>query len=196
MKHLKMLGLAAIVATGLLAFTGAGTASATTLFTNSAKTIKYPKGTTLHATLATGTSASLTSGSTTIATCTETTAELFTTNESGARIQASVSSWVLSGCSQTTHAIALGTGEIEFTSGSSGTVSAKGHQVTMGLFGTSCTYGTGEGTHLGTFTGGSAPRFKVTTTILRVAGGFLCPATAIWHAEYVVTSPHAIYVGA
>ncbi|MDQ3726102.1 MAG: hypothetical protein M3335_09510 [Actinomycetota bacterium] len=196
MKYLKMLGLAAIAALGLLAFVGAGTASATTLFTDSAKTIKYPKGTTIHGSLVSGTSARLTSGGTEIATCTQTTLQLSTASETGTTINGNVSSWTLGGCNQTTHAVALGAGDIEYTSGSSGKVIGTGNQVTMGIFGTSCTYGTGAGTVLGTLTGGSAPVLKVNTTIPRVAGGFLCPSSGVWEAEYVITTPHALYVGA
>ena len=82
MKHLKMLGLAAIAALGLMAFVGAGSASATTLFTDKAHTIVYKKGTTIHTTLQPGTSARLgeTSGGT-IATCLKSTTHGVTENK-------------------------------------------------------------------------------------------------------------------
>lgn len=49
MKHLKMLGLAAIATLGLMAFVGAGTASASTaLSTDSAGTISTRKARPLH----------------------------------------------------------------------------------------------------------------------------------------------------
>jgi hypothetical protein len=68
--------------------------------------------------------------------------------------------------------------------------------VTLGIFGTSCTYGTGEGTELGTITGGTSPHLTITATIPRIAGGFLCPSTGVWHATFVVTSPHELHIGA
>jgi hypothetical protein len=189
MKHLKMLGLAAIAALGLLAFVGAGTASAD-LYTDAGKTIKYKTGTTVNATLASGKSASLKSGSTTIATCTGGAVHGKTTNETGT-VSGNVESLTWTGCSQTTHTIANGT--ISITSG--GSVSGKGNQVTLGVFGTSCTYGTGEGTTLGTLSSGAEPKLVINANIPRIAGGFLCPSTGTWEAEYIVTEPHALTVG-
>jgi hypothetical protein len=199
MKYLKMMGLAAIAALGLLAFVGAGTASATTLFTDEAKTIAYPKGTTLHATLAPGSTATLTSGENTIATCTGSTVHGTTSSLSGERVPGTISSLTWEGCNQTTHTETTGSLEIEYISGSkptSGTVFGKGSKVKLTIFGTTCAYGTGEGTHLGTLTGGTTPHLTITTTLPRVTGGFLCPSTGIWHATYVVTSPHALFPGA
>ncbi len=207
MKYLKMLGLAAIAAMGLMAFVGASTASATTLFTDEAKKVPYGVGTTIHATLVPGTSAALKSGSTTIATCTESTVHGVVTVATGSVVSGHLSTektkgseeptglhW--GGCSQTTHTISTGTLDIEYTSGTSGKVTGTGNSVTLGIFGTSCTYGTGAGVTLGTITGGTAPVLKINANIPRTAGGFLCPSTGTWEAEYVVTSPHALYVGA
>jgi hypothetical protein len=196
MKYLKMLGLAAIAAMGLMAFVGAGTASATTLFTNSNNTSPYPAGTTIHATLEPGTSAILESGSTIIATCTSSTVHGDTTNETGTWIDGPITSLKFEECSQTTHVLATGSLEIMDTGGNTGEVWGKGNSVTLGVFGTSCTYGTGEGVKLGTITGGQEPTLKIDATIPRTAGGFLCPSTGTWTASYLVTSPHAVYVGA
>ncbi len=199
MKYLKMLGLAAIAAMGLMAFVGAGTASATTLFTDSAKTIKYPAGTTIHATLVPGTSAELKSGSTVIATCTGSTVHGRTSNETGTYVSGNIEALNWESCSQTTHTIAKGSLHIDYITGSeptSGTVIGTGNSVTLGIFGTSCTYGTGAGVTLGTLTSGETPVMHINATIPRTAGGFLCPSTGIWKAEYHVTAPHAVYVGA
>jgi hypothetical protein len=196
MKRLKMLGLAAITALVPFALVGVTTASATTLFTDSAKTIKYPKGTTIHATLASETSTPLTSGSTTITTCTGSTIHGTAGNETGGRVSIAIGSFTWEGCSQTTHTLANGSFEIEYTSGANGKVFGKGSQWTQGIFGTSCAYGTGEGTELGTISGGVSPHITITANIARTAGGFLCPATATWHATYVVTSPHELHIGA
>jgi hypothetical protein len=196
MKYLKRLGFAAIAALNLLVLVGAGTASATTLFTDEAKTVKYPKGTTMHMSLGRERSTSLTSGSTTITTCTGSTVHATTNSETGNRISLPIGSYTWQGCSQTTHTIANGLLEIEFTSGTSGRVFGKGTQTTQAIFGTSCTYGTGEETELGTIVGGTLPHLAITVNIPRIAGGFLCPSIATWHATYVITSPHAFYIGA
>ncbi|MDQ3726101.1 MAG: hypothetical protein M3335_09505 [Actinomycetota bacterium] len=195
MKHLKMLGLAAIAAMGLMAFVGAGTASATTLFTDSAKTIHYPAGTTVDLSMATGKSSLSKSGSTTIATCTGGTFHGKTANTTGERIQIKNENVTWTGCSQTTHTVSNGSLEIGWTSGTSGEVIGKATQWTYGIFGTSCTYGFGEGVKLGTLTGASAAALKINANVPRTAGGFLCPSTTTWEAEYVITVPHAIYIG-
>ena len=207
MKYLKMLGIAAIAAAGFMAFVGAGSASATVLCTTTDTpkcSMPYLEGETLHATLKTGTSAKLTRGSEVIATCTESTVHgtleawesspdptyqriLNTTGSAGL-------SW--GGCNQTTHTINSGTLYIDYISGThDGTVTGKLAQVTVNIFGVSCTYGAAEGgTHLGTLTGGTAPILNISTTVVKVAGGFLCPATSGWDAEYEITSPHAVFV--
>jgi hypothetical protein len=194
MKYLKVLGLAAVAAMALMAF-GAGTASATKLCTDSACTTVYAAGTEIKSELVAGTSARLTSGGSTIATCTSSGVSGKTSNKEGATVSGSISSLTWGGCSQTTHTVSNGSLEIAYTSGSNGTVTGKGSQVTVQIFGVSCTYGTGEGTHLGSITGGSAPILKITTTVTKTAGGFLCPGTAGWDAEYVLTAPHALFVG-
>jgi len=195
MKHLKMLGLAAIAALGLMAFVGAGTASATTLATDSAGTIKYAAGTTLHATLETGTSATLTDTSgNTIATCTGSTVHGTIGTASGTWVEGANSSLTWEGCNQTTDTVNLGSMDIMQTTGDEGEVRSTGSNVTLQIFGVSCTYGTGEGTKLGTITGGEAPTMKITATIPKTAGGFLCPSTGIWHASFIITSPHAVHI--
>ncbi len=189
MKHLKMLGLAAIAALGLLAFIGAGAASAD-LYTDAGKTIKYGTGTTVNASLATGKSAALKTGGTTIATCTGGGVHGTTENETGT-VTGSISSLTWTGCSQTTHTVANG----KLSVSSSGAVTGSGNAVTLGIFGTSCTYGTGAGVTLGTLEGGETPVLKINANIPRTAGGFLCPSVGTWEAEYIVTEPHALYVG-
>ena len=184
--------VAAFAALGVL---GAGTASATVLCTDAACGTVYKAGTTIELNLVSGTSARLTSGGSTIATCTGSTAKGTTSSESGTPLTGTISSLTWSGCSQTTHTVANGSLSVEWISETlNGTVTGKGSQVTVGIFGVSCTYGTGEGTHLGTLTGGEAPILKVAATVSKTAGGFLCPSTAGWDAEYLVTEPHAVFV--
>jgi hypothetical protein len=204
MKHLKMLGLAAIAALGLMAFVGAGTASATTLSTDAAGTVKYGVGTEIHSTLKSGTSAILeTTSGETIATCTTSTVKGSITTATGTWVIGSISAltWgepegVGGKCSQTTDSIAghLGTLEIMQTTGDAGTVVGKGSEVTLELFGVSCVYGTSTGTTLGTITGGEAPELAINAILPKISGSFLCPSTGRWTATYVVTSPHAVHV--
>jgi hypothetical protein len=205
MKHLKMLGLAAIAALGLMAFVGAGTASATTLSTDAAGNTHYGPGTVIHSTLKPGTSALLkdTSGGT-IATCTESTTKgkledpVVETNGvkfvSGTWVTGALETLTWGGCSQTTDTLANGSLEIMWTSGNSGEVRSKGSKVTLGVFGVSCVYGTGEGTVLGTITGGTAPELAINAKLAKVEGGFLCPSSGVWTANYIVTEPHALFV--
>lgn len=195
MKHLKVLGLAVLAALGVMSFVGASTAPATTLYTNSAHTIDYPSGTTFHATLAPGTSPTLTDTSgNTIATCTESTVHFDTTATTGTWIPAHITALTWGGCSQTTDTVNAGSLEVMWTSGESGEVVSKGTNVTLNIFGVSCTYGTGEGTKLGNIQSGETPILIITAVIPKTGGGFLCPSTGIWHAVYHITTPHAVYI--
>jgi hypothetical protein len=192
MKHLKMLGLAAIAALGLMAFVGAGTASATKLCTDSGCTTVYPANTTIHAVLKS--TAKLTSGGSTIAECEESTVHGTATenNVTWVVIHFTVLTW--NRCNQTTDTIVQGTIELMTTTEGKAEVRGKNSEVTVQIFGVSCTYGTGEGTNLGTVSSGSAPVLKISTTVTKTAGGFLCPATAGWDAEYELTEPHAVFI--
>lgn len=193
MKHLKMLGLTAIAALGLLVIVGAGTATATKLCTTTdtpSCSMAYPTGTTIKSSLKSGTSARLTdSNSTVIATCTEALVVAKTTNESGAKITGSIEQWTWGGCSQTTDTVSTGSFTTEYISGThKGTTVATGDASTALIFGVSCTYGDGEGTDFSGFGEGSS------TTVKKIAGGFLCPSTAAWDAEFEITEPHAMFV--
>jgi hypothetical protein len=81
-----------------------------------------------------------------------------------------------------------------WTSGNNGTVEGDETEITLSLFGVSCTYGAGTGTHLGTITGGSSPILSINTVVVRTAGNtFLCPGTTGWDLEYQLTEPHALF---
>jgi hypothetical protein len=193
MKHLKMLGLAAIAALGLMAFVGAGTASATTLSTDAAGTAKYGVNTVIDSTL-TGT-AVLEAGSTTLDTCTGGTVKGKITTATGTAVVGSIEELTWTGCTNTTDTLAGGSLSISrIGTEDKGTVEGSGSQVTVNTLGVTCTYGTGTGTHIGTLTGGSAPSLKISTTVPKIAGSFICPSNASWTAEYIVTEPHAVHV--
>jgi hypothetical protein len=194
MKHLRMLGLAAIAALGLMAFVGAGTASATTLSTDAAGTVKYGVGTEIHSTLKSGTSAILeTTEGTTIATCTTSTVRAAIGVATGVWVSGAINVLNFGGCSQVTVVVARGTLEITKGAGDAGTVVGKGSEVTLELFGVSCIYGTGTGTTLGTIAGGKESELAVNAVLPKISGGFLCPATGRWTATYIVTAPHALH---
>jgi len=192
MKYLKTLGLAAIAAMALMAFVGAGTASATTL-NNGTETLKT--GSAIASSLITGTSADLkdTTGAT-IATCTGSSVSGKTTNETGEKVNGNIESLTWTGCSQTTDTLANGTLSIKRTGENEGEVSSKGFTVTLGIFGVTCTYGSGEGIKIGFVKGGSRARWIIKTVLRLFGGGFLCPSTAAWEAEYEVTTPATLNI--
>jgi hypothetical protein len=195
MKHVKLLGLAAIAALGLMALVGAGTTSATTLSTDSAGTAKYAVGTEVHVTLKSGTSALFEeTGGSLIATCTETTIKGTISTATGTWVGGKSSTLTQSGCSQTTDTLATGSVEIMKIGADEGEVVGKNSKVTLNVFGVSCVYGTSaEGTKLGTIKGGEAPELVVDRALPRIEGGFLCPSSGVWIATFVVTTPHALH---
>jgi hypothetical protein len=196
MKHLKMLGLAAIAALGLMAFVGAGTASATTLSTDAAGTVKYGTTTEIHSTLKVGTSALLEKlNGEKIATCTGSTTKGTLSTATGTWVGGAIGTLTWEGCSQTTDNLANGSLEIMKTGADEGEVVGKGSKVTVSVFGVSCVYGTStEGTKIGTIKGGEAPELVISAILPRIEGGFLCPTEGRWTATYVVTSPHALHI--
>lgn len=180
----------------VLALLGTATASATKLCTGKACGVTYLAGTTINFSLKSGTTTRLTSGGSTLATCTGSSIGGKTETESGTTILANIESLTWSSCGQTTDTLKNGSLSIEWISGTSnGTVRGSSSEVTVQIFGVSCAYGTGESTDLGTLSGGEEPLLQISTTVKKTAGGFLCPSTAGWDAEYVGTEPHALFIG-
>jgi hypothetical protein len=196
MKHLKMRSLTAIAALGLMALVGVGSASATTLSTDAAGTVKYAVGQEIHLSLKSGTSATLeTTGGSLIATCTETTIKVaIEGSKTGTWVGGNINTWTAGGCPQTTDALSLGSVQIMKTGSDEGEVVGRGTRVTMAVFGVSCTYGTSaEGNKVGVIKGGEAPLLKISATLPKIEGGFLCPGSGVWTADYIVTTPHALH---
>ena len=134
-----------------------------------------------------------------IATCTGGTVKGAINNEGGATetVSANISELTWTGCNQTTDTVTNGSLEFHWIEGThNATVTGKGSQVTVQIFGVSCIYSIGSVTHLGTLTGGAAPVLTINTPVTRTSGGILCPLTARWDAEYIVTEPHALFVTA
>ncbi len=200
MKYIKMLGLAAVAAMALMAF-GAGTASATELYQlkTGANAVTLGKGTTIDASL-TG-SAKLEAGGEVLDTCTGGTVDGVVDNpgSSTTTVSGPINELTWTGCTKPTTTVKTGALEIHYSSNTNGTVTGSGSEVTInGIFGTSCVYGTGAGTDLGTLVGATGPHAHATlainTSVPRVSGGFLCPSTAVWNANYTVTSPTGLVV--
>jgi hypothetical protein len=199
MKYLKMLGLAAVAAMALTAFLGASSASATVLCT----TTTTPCTTGWHidkiVASATGSTSLHSTGGALEATCTgsSSTAEKKSTGSSTTTPVGTVATAALtwSGCNQTTETLEGGELEIHQIAGThNGTVTAKGFKVTVVIAGVTCTFGAGNGIHLGVLTGGSPAILHANAVVPKVAGSFLCPADSVWEATYQITNHTAAYV--
>lgn len=199
MKHVKMLGLAAVAAMAFMAFLGASSASATVLCSTTVEPCpsgqSWPVGTEIEFSLVPGSSASLNStAGETIDTCTgsKVGGKIENAGSSTATVSGKIATLDWESCKFPTTTTVTGKLEIhKITGTSNGTVTGIGQVVTINtvLFGT-CTYGTGTGTDLGTLTEGNPAHFDANAIVNRESGsGFACPETAKWVAEYVVTKP-------
>jgi len=198
MKHLNMLGLAAVAAAALMAFVGASTATATTL-TSGATAMKV--GDEIHA---------INSGTGTLTTtyknitCTESTVKGVISNAGGVGVEASASiekQWLTwGGCNCEVKTLAGGAISINGEDENKGTVTSNGAEVTTTcnstLFGTvHCIYSTFGGTDLGTLKGGTGAKIEMKeNNIPRLTTNALCAEKAHWDATYVVDSPATLNV--
>ena len=123
MKHLKMLGLAAIAAIAVVAFVGAGTASATVICKNNLSTEKcsepYPVGTKGTASLQGTMTVTNTAGTTTYVTCSGSTVSSTLENAGSATttVKSGLSSISWTGCSTTVDTIKAGSAELHHIAG-------------------------------------------------------------------------------
>ncbi|HET9196974.1 MAG TPA: hypothetical protein VFN92_01800 [Solirubrobacterales bacterium] len=188
MKYLKMLGLAAVAAMAFMAF--AGSASATTIAT---KGVATNAAETLTASIKSGGSAILKdTNNLTVDTCKESTVSGTTQKDTsgdftGPTVTGALSTLTFSGCSHTTHVLKKGTLHIAWTSGTNGTVSSSGAEVTIQstIFGISCIAETGSGTVIGTYTGVKEGNgtMDINGTIPMTCGG-----DAVWTGTYTMTT--------
>jgi hypothetical protein len=148
--------------------------------------------------LKSGTSAKLTTteGST-LDTCTASTVSgSLTSNPTGSTTSTGTISAITWGtastpCTVTTDTIKPGALWVHAETGGSGTVTADATiEVTVNVF-SSCNYGVNSGTHLGTISEGTGTGavFAANAVAKKLAGGFLCPETTKWVAEYVLAKP-------
>jgi hypothetical protein len=177
MKHLKLLGLAAM-ATALMAL--AGSASANPVLTSPAGT-EYTGAMT-----ATATGSLLMKTGAFQETCLASTiASNVTTNNTGIA-SGEITGLTFSFCgSPTIHILQKGSLSIE----PNGTVKGSGTQVTWETVGVSCVYGTTTNTTLGTLTGGNPAVINIKASLPRLSGGFLCANPGSLEGQWTVTSP-------
>jgi hypothetical protein len=204
MRSLKKLGLAVVAAAALMAIVGTGTASATVICKNNLSTTAcseiYPVGTKGTASLAAGTTALLeTTGGELLVTCTGSTISSSIENAGSAAttVKSGVSTMNFTGCNLTVDVLKGGSAELHHIAGTdNGTLTTFNTEVTVMIFGVSCTYGSGTGLDVGITVGGNPGSMMLSTAFPRIAGGFLCPADARFTGKYVATSPTNAWVAA
>jgi hypothetical protein len=195
MKHLKMLGLAAVAAMALMAVVGAGTASATTLYVGG---VAQNKSVSITATLSAASTAVLKDeGGTTTDTCNTSEVKGATegTFTGASTVGGAVKNLAFGGCSHTTKVLANGSLKID----ASGNVTSSSAEVTVvsTVFGISAVCKTGAGTKVGTLNGTNDPTKHATMTIDATNSldcGIL--GNSSWTGSYTVTSPTGLNVGA
>jgi len=194
MKHVKMLGVAAVAAAALIAFVGVGTASATTLTNEAGEVVKT--GSTIDFSIPSGKSAVLvnTIGEE-IDQCSSSTASGKTTNEggTGVAVKGNVETLTWGSCTFPTKTLTVSSLQVNGTG--SGNVSATGtFEVTINtiLLG-SCIYGVTNGTPVGTLASGTFTANAVAEKF-PVGSNFVCPPTAVWTGTYTATEPKGLKV--
>jgi hypothetical protein len=212
MRHLKMMGLAAIAVFALVAFAGATTASATRLCSVATTPCPaaniYPVNTSFPADLLAGTNAVLTTSGSPVGvnptlTCSASGVGVTNSNTGGGAgtpVNGHLGSLSFSSCtsvnpagcstSATVGSLAAATGTIAWTSGANGTLRLTPPTVsfTCPILGApvTCVFG-GSGTVDGTLTGGATPVVDIVNQAIASTGGFGCPTASQWNARYSVT---------
>lgn len=193
MKHLKMLGFAAVAAFALSASLAAGSASATVLCKTATSpcTETWPLGTKLDFGLE-GTGVWEDPFNIKFQECTSATFRTQSTNTVGASINMKVETihWgnPESTCTRETLVLVLGEMKVEWISGTAnGTLKDTGSRWTVG----ECTYGFTEGNLLGTIKGGKPATIEINATVLPITGS--CTVKYRWTAKFGI-SPSPLYI--
>jgi hypothetical protein len=191
LKSLKLLGMSVVAVAALAAWLGAGSASATVLCKNSTSpcTSKYGSGTSYTATLSSGTELTFAMGFST-AKCTGSSVGFEQTGNGGlgVTVPLKVTALSYSGCNGSVNVTALGSGNVAWTSGSTGSITGSGTDIEI-VLGMTCFYG-------GSITAGLTANGSATATITgvnvameRQAGSSaLCANPAKWSAKYALTA--------
>ncbi len=203
MRHLKKIGLAAMMATALMVVVGASAASGAELYKATAEAANDTQGagTEITATLKSGTSLLLKDtlgGANDTCTSSEVKGKVESAGSSTTNPSGKVSTLSFGGCSHTTDVLANGSLEITNIAGTTnGTVISKGARVTVKstIFGISCVVHTDEGTTLGTLTGAKAGESATldVNSVVNLENG--C-GDSYFTGTYLVTSPTGLVVDA
>lgn len=195
MSYLKGLVVAAVVAAALLAI-GAGSASATVICKTKTSPCGslYPKGTVFHSVLTPGTKAVFKAGFMTIE-CTEGSGSVETTTNGSATetVKGITKTLTFGGCNAEFNVLKTGTGEIHWTSKTSGNFTAEGMEVTGSALGVDCVYGGTIGSGI-TLNGGESPTVTINAKVPLISGGILCANPGTMTASLTVTEPTPLYV--
>lgn len=195
MKYVKMV-LVTAVAAALLVVVGAGTASATVICKTKTSPCSSPylKGTVFKSTLTPGTTAVLKAGFATFE-CTEGSGTVETTTNGSATetVKGNTKTLSFGGCNGEVKVLKTGTGEIHWTSKTSGSFTTEGTEVTGSTLGVSCVYG-GTITSGITLNGGEKPTITINAKVPLISGGILCSNPATMTASLSVTEPTPLYV--
>ena len=208
MKHLSMLGLAAVAALALMALFGAGPASATVLCKENQipcpEEMEFKVGQTVDASQQTGTSSIFrTTGGSLLNTCTASTIESEIANAGGATetVILKLTNLTFGSCSNTTFVQEVGELEIHYVTEKGetrGKPTARKVALTIDTILGHCIYGTGAGIDLGTVTGSpteaEGATIDIATSLPKKEGAAFCPADLLWESTYRITSPIPLYV--
>jgi hypothetical protein len=180
MKHLKMLGLFAMAAAALTAFAGGA----------SAATFTAPAGTEYTGAFDMSLESSLLqkTGFAEL-TCTEATIRGNITVNIETEASGPISEFNLAKCGSATIDTLNNVGSLKVLKLNT-EVRGTGVEVTFSSLGTSCVYGFGAGTKLGTASNtasGVTLTFKAQTP--EISGGFLCASPAEWTGSFIFTTP-------
>lgn len=190
MKYTKALSLAVATAIALMALVGATSASATVMCKTETDpcTSPYGTGTAIKGSLE-GATKFETTGGEVLDECEASSTEGKVENAGGSTLTVTLGiGRTFSVCKVLTISVLAGSIELhKIPKTWNFTVTGKGAQITLAIFGASCTYGMGNGVDLGTLT---PLKFKFDINkakLLKTEGGFLCPAEVLWSATYVGT---------
>ncbi len=199
MKHLKMLGLAAIAAGALMAFVGAGTASATELICKNGSGVEEmcAAPTSISAEVQPGTKVVLDPPFGAIECSKSAVSGSASTGGATSTPNGSNSTLTFESCNATVTVLKKGSLEVHTqgaTANDNGLLTSTGTEVTVEFIGTHCIFATSN-TNIGTLTGSDTTKGKATldisATIPRTGGrsGAFCGSTAAWTGAYTVTAP-------
>lgn len=191
MKHLKMLGLAAVAVTAFAAFLGGGSASATVLCKTAANPCptesRFSAGAQIDGSLMAGTSLTWENAIQPVDTCTGSTFKVKSTTpgSSTETVMFAVEEWTFSGCLSMDRLITPGEMQVHWVSGTNnGTLTARGTSGTAA----GCSWSLPEWTTIGLVKGGNPASIEID-----MPDPFIC----LWRqmtASYTVSTPKPLYV--